>query len=243
MKKLILILSIGLALIGLMFPYISNSQLEPEEEGNPYIEQTISDGSKSVIKIIHKMVNGDQYLTKTSSAVVMHSDDNYYYSVTNYHALVKSDYQSYSIDVFDYQNTKYDAEIYSLNQAQQIISEMYDLGIIRFNKKDYELPIPTIRDMALTTTTLLTAVGYPDGIRTITSGSYNDIVSLSGYTTTLIEHSVELLPGNSGGGLFDNKNRLIGINVAGLFDDNGSFIKGYSIPINKVYEYLSLFDY
>lgn len=232
-------------ILGLSTYFISIQH--PLENNEPEIEEviitTINEGSKSVIKVVHKMVNGDQYLTKTSSAVIMLSDDNYYYAVTNYHGLIKENYQTYSIELSDYLNNVYPGEIVELNQAEEIISNIYDLGLLRFEKPSYELSIPIIRYSPLNLTTNLTAIGYPDGIRTVTTGNYSRMVKLNDFTLDLIEHSTEIYHGNSGGGLFDNNGKILGINSAGLFDDNGSFVNGYAIPIQKVLEYINLFSY
>lgn len=242
MKKLIFIIIVIVAALGITFTNLNkdvpdNSQ--PDEIVDPVVQ---NESSKSVIQIIHIMSNGEQTVTKSASAVVISEDDTHYYAVTNYHVLIKDDYETTEIEVYDYLQNKYIASRISLNQAQEIISTSYDLGLIKFEKSHVKLPIPEFRENSMSSLTVLSAVGYPNGSRTVTSGSYLSYVNVNGYVITLIEHNAELQPGNSGGGLFDASGKLVGINIAGVFDNEGTLITSYAIPVHKVSEYLSLFN-
>ncbi|MBN3490538.1 trypsin-like peptidase domain-containing protein [Acholeplasma equirhinis] len=242
MKKILIILTIILIVFAID-PIFNNFIDTPlaEEVQNDNNETTLIEGSRTVLKIVHTLINEEHYVTKTASAVIMFEDETSYYAITNYHVTFKEDYVTNNLEVTDYLNQTYNAFFVEMNQAQQIISEIFDLALVKFDKKEHELPLPVIRNMSLNNTVLLSAVGYPNGIRTSNTGFYTGLINVSGYSIDLIEHSVEIHPGFSGGGLFDLSGKLVGINVSGVFNEE-EFVTGFAIPISKVLEYINLFN-
>lgn len=242
LKKLIALLgALALLLFVCLYPNETKANITPEVD-NPIETVTTADSSRSVLKLVHTLESNNQVLTKSASAVVIHEDDVYYYAITNYHVLAKDTYNSTSVDVYDYLNNHYQASIILLNQAQELISQTYDLGLIKFEKQATEFVIPQMRETALNTTILLTAVGYPGGVRTVTTGFYTSMATVNEFPFQLVSHNAEIANGNSGGGLFDANGRLVGINVAAVFDLEGVVVTSYAIPVSKVLEYLSLFN-
>lgn len=240
MKKFILLIALLLITFGLLNP-IYNATSDPPLNDNVVDEVISIDGSKSVLKVVHRFEKDNLLVTKTGSAVIIESDDEYYYAVTNYHLMIKDDFQSIELQITDYLNNTFDGESLVQNNAQSIISSFYDLCIIRFQRNDIELPIATIRGLALTHTELLTAIGYPNGERIVTNGYLSDYIRLDLYPFEVIEHSVPITHGNSGGGLFDSSGKLVGIIMAGVFDESNVLITGYAIPVKDLQDYLELF--
>lgn len=241
-KKLFILLAAFLLLIVVcLLPGNEPKASEPIEIENHLPTEISADSSKSVIKLVHTMQSNNEIVTKTASAVILHEDDTYYYAVTNYHVLTKEGFETTSVDGYDYLGNHYQVSIILLNQAQEIISRSYDLGLIKFPKETHVYTIPEIRENALLTTTLLTAVGYPDGYKRVTNGYYLSSVKLNEFPYYVVSHTAEILNGNSGGGLFDSSGKLVGINVAAVLDNEGGFVQSYAIPSSKVLEYLELF--
>ena len=80
------------------------------------------------------------------------------------------------------------------------------------------------------------AVGNPLGTLggTVTNGiisALNRSISVEGQTMTLIQHSAQVSPGNSGGGLFNMNGELVGIVNAKSGDSEAEGI-GFAIPVN-----------
>lgn len=241
-KKIFLVLAAFLILIVVcLLPENEPKASEPIEIENHLPTEISADSSKSVIKLVHTMQSNNEVVTKTASAVILHEDDTYYYAVTNYHVLTKEGFETTSVDGYDYLGNHYQLSIILLNQAQEIISRSYDLGLIKFEKQSKVFTIPDIRQNGLTSTVLLTAVGYPEGTRKITNGYYLSFVNINQFPYQLISHNAEIQNGNSGGGLFDSSGKLVGINVAAVLDNEGGVIESYAIPSSKVLEYLELF--
>ncbi|VEU83143.1 S1 family peptidase [Acholeplasma hippikon] len=243
LKKLILLLgAFGLLLFVCLYDFTPTQAVIPDEPINHSPIENSADSSRSVLKLVHTLQGNNQMLNKTASAVVIHEDETYYYAITNYHVLDKDNYETVALDLYDYLGNQYQASKISLNQAQQLISEIYDLGLIKFEKLASEFVIPDVRTNPLNSTVLLTAVGYPNGTRSITNGYYQNMVNIENFPFQVISHNVSITHGNSGGGLFDASGKLVGINVAAALDLNGDLVQSYAIPTSKVLEYLSLFN-
>ena len=246
MKKIILYVALILfALLGyLLYENITTpiDQLDGIiDVENGHVESSFNESSKSVLKIVHTLSSGNQIVNKTASAVIITEDQNYYYAITNYHVMSKEGFETTNLAITSYLNQTFQAEIVEMNQAQEYIAVLYDLALIRFEKNLNELPLPVIREQALSSTSFLYAIGYPSGNRTTSSGYYIDLVDVSGYSFKLIEHSADIEHGFSGGALLDVSGKLVGINVSGIFNQHNEFITGYAIPVTKVLEFINLF--
>lgn len=241
-KIILLFILIAVLVTVCLYPSDTSTNLNTTQNDTVLPVEAINDHTKSVIKIVHYMEGNNQSISKTASAVILHEDDNYYYAVTNYHVLIKEGFETTSIDAVDYLGNTYQGTRILLNQAQEIISLAYDLGLIKFEKGNTDFIIPDVRVNTLTPTTLLTAVGYPNGIREITTGYFTSQISLDKFAFQVIAHNVPIVNGYSGGALFDSNGKIVGINVSAVIDINDLNIQSHAIPMAKVYEYLSLFN-
>ncbi len=247
-KFLILLLIIGG--IAYLAYYIGQNEISiggnPSENGNntedvlvdhQYYDQT----AKSVVRIHVAFSKNDSTAHVTGSAVIIYADDVFYYAVTNYHVLVKTGYESTSIQVIDYLNNEYEATSLVNSQILEIASDAYDLALIRF-EKGMAIPSVEYSNLTLTEGSQVHSVGYPGGVRTLTTGEMRGFIKVLKYPFQVIEHSSEINKGSSGGALLDRNGRLIGINASVLLSSNDAFLTGYAIPIEKVLEYIDLFN-
>jgi|GEM_PF-1225259 len=247
-KKLI---RIGLFLIliggvGSVIYYIGQSETpndinQPNETINtPIDDQYYDQTAKSVVHIVHVFANEETTINANASAVIVHADDEFYYAVTNFHVLVMDDYETESLKVRDYLNNEYDAVSLVDTQLLEIASESYDLGLIKF-PKTIDIPPVEYSNLTLSEGMQVHSVGYPGGIRSLTTGEYRGRAIMNKFPFYVIEHSSEIDHGSSGGALLDRNGRLMGINAAAMISSNDEFLTGYAIPINKVLEYIDLY--
>lgn len=208
------------------------------------IEDLITDGppvnevSKSVIKLVHKMHKDEIKIIKQGSGVIIDSDDNNYYVITNYHNMIKEGFETTNIEAIDYLGRFHDVALVLNPKIDfELISSAYDLSLLAIPKTK-SLLVAQIQDKAINAENMVFAVGYPDGVRSISSGVYQLTRHVIGFEHQMLVHSSLINHGSSGGGLFDITGALIGINAAGLYDAENNFIEGYSIPSSKVLEYL-----
>jgi S1-C subfamily serine protease len=212
----------------------------PETVNTPIDDQYYDQTAKSVIHLVHIFTNGEQTISANASAVIIYADDEYYYAVTNYHVLVMDDYETDTLKVRDYLNNEYDAVSLVDTQILEIASESYDLGLIRF-AKTIDIPPVEYSNLTLSEGMQVHSIGYPGGVRSLTTGVYRGRAIMNKFPFFAIEHSSEINHGSSGGALLDRNGRLVGINAAGMFSSNDEFLTGYAIPIDKVLEYIDLF--
>jgi S1-C subfamily serine protease len=246
-KKLIkfILLIIIVAIFGGFIFYIS--EVGPQASGSinetvntPIDDQYYDQTAKSVIHIVHIFTNGDTTINANASAVIIHADDEYYYAVTNYHVLVMDGYETESLYTRDYLGNEYIAESLVDTQLLEIASESYDLGLIKFPKA-VTIPPVEYSNLTLTEGAQVHSIGYPGGVRSLTTGEYRGRAIMRKFPFFVIEHSSEIDHGSSGGALLDRNGRLVGINAAAMLSSNDEFLTGYAIPIEKVIEYIDLF--
>jgi len=246
-KKLIkfVLLIITVAIFGGFIFYVS--EVGPQASGSinetvntPIDDQYYDQTAKSVIHIVHIFTNGDTTINANASAVIIHADDEFYYAVTNYHVLVMDGYETESLYARDYLNNEYIAESMVNTQLLEIASESYDLGLIKFPKAAIIPPVE-YSNLTLTEGAQVHSIGYPGGVRSLTTGEYRGRAIMNKFPFFVIEHSSEIDHGSSGGALLDRNGRLVGINAAAMLSSNDEFLTGYAIPIEKVIEYIDLF--
>lgn len=215
--------------------------IENEADNNPPIENSIGDISSSVLKIEHYMENSEGTIMKQASAVVIASDDDFYYLVSNFHILIKDDYVSKAIKAYDSLGRVQDAfVVFGLDDTELInLSVAYDLVLLKISKQ-FEVEVAKAVDKELSHNDLVTAIGYPNKLRRLTTGHYIESRYILGFVNQMIVFDAPIEPGSSGGGLFTTSGKLIGITTASLNDHDGTFIEGYAIPIRFVDEYITL---
>jgi S1-C subfamily serine protease len=111
-----------------------------------------------------------------------------------------------------------------------------DLAVIRVQVSDL-VPVRLARSSALRLGDAVIAIGFPLGLGgpTVTSGIVSGldrtIEGENGTLTGLLQTDAAINPGNSGGPLVDRAGRLVGINTAGVRQDNAENI-GFAISID-----------
>jgi S1-C subfamily serine protease len=112
-----------------------------------------------------------------------------------------------------------------------------DLAVIRV-KADDLVPVELARSSALRLGDAVIAIGFPAGLLggpTVTSGIVSGldrtIESPNGDLTGLLQTDAAINPGNSGGPLVDRSGRLVGINTAGIRNEDTENI-GFAIAID-----------
>ena len=172
----------------------------------------------------------------------------YYYALTNNHVVYfdRNQYDSVSYQVYDAYSNTYSSRYVKLLYA----NADYDLALIRF-EKDTELKVI---DFAKTSkTTNVFTLGNPKSLtNAISFGEYTstkqftpkeETADKSNVNFDVIIHSAFLDNGSSGGGLFNFNLELVGINFASsVTESTNEFIRGYTIPIEKVREFIDLYN-
>jgi S1-C subfamily serine protease len=202
--------------------------------------------SRSVVYVLvnHTSVELGTRKTSQGSGVVVDVDQEHFYVLTNFH-LIDTDggYSIDSVKVVDYLNNNYYAEIIITNQLEEIASETYDLALLKVPRIDTEINEAFKSRLQLTPGMIVHSIGYPGNERTFTSGKYLQLENSYGIPFQLISHDSYINKGSSGGALLDKNGDLLGINVRVLNDSTSDqFVKGYAIPLEKINEYLKMFN-
>lgn len=170
----------------------------------------------------------DGLTTSIGSGVIIDSDDNFYYAITNHHVIEDSESLTKSVATYDLISS--DFEILAS-------SEEIDLAIIRFEKsgRNNITPLSISGEEPLTDEFVMT-VGNPIGsMGSVTIGTVLEHVTIRSdldIQHDAIMHSAVIGNGSSGGALVDMYGNLIGINSWGI--DN----KYYAIPSTTVLEFI-----
>ena len=112
-----------------------------------------------------------------------------------------------------------------------------DLAVIRVQASGL-VPVRLARSSALRLGDAVIAIGFPLGLGgpTVTSGIVSGldrtIEGRNGDLTGLLQTDAAINPGNSGGPLVDRSGRLVGINTAGVRQDDAENI-GFAISIDE----------
>lgn len=194
------------------------------------IAQVVSNVSASVVEITTESMTTSlflqQYVTDGAGSGVILSADGYV--VTNNHVVSGAN----KITVTTQEGQSYDATIVGTDSKT-------DLAVLKIKAQDL---IPAILgdSDALQVGEDAIAIGNPLGQLggTVTNGiisAKSRDVSIDGETMNLLQTNAAVNPGNSGGGLFNNQGRLVGIINA---KSSGSGVEGlgFAIPINTARE-------
>lgn len=197
--------------------------------GSPLsIQEIAARNENSVVAIDTESVATDswlgQYVTQGAGSGVIYSEDGYI--VTNNHVIEDAS----TIKVTLHDGTQLDATLVATD-------EQTDVAVIKV-EKDGLIPVSIGDSSALNVGDLSVAIGNPLGrlagstSEGIISGLEREI-TLDGRTMVLIQTTASISPGNSGGGLFDQYGKLIGIVVAKSADSDAEGL-GFAIPVNLV---------
>lgn len=177
------------------------------------------------------------------SGVIFYENDDFYYVLTNQHvvALLRNTTTA-SYQIIDYQQKVYDAYLY---EGSQSVDD--DLAILFFEKGDKEYPLMVMNERELEVGEPVIAIGQPNGQKnTITFGTIEAFTATNvknryGESTfrdfLAIKHSAFVDSGSSGGMLLNYNLQLIGINFAGLEEDD-MHLYTFSIPVSVILSYL-----
>ncbi len=177
-----------------------------------------------VVTTEQQQANGlwGQYVTSGAGSGVILSEDGYI--ITNNHVISNAT----NIKVTLYDDTEYPATLVGADRQS-------DVAVLKIEATGLTPPaIGNSEDLAVGQSVL--AVGNPLGELggTVTNGIISALgreVVVEGTTMTLLQHNAAVSPGNSGGGLFNERGELIGIVNAKSTGDYAEGL-GFAIPIN-----------
>ena len=186
-------------------------------------------------------VNGE--VTSTGSGVIFDEDASYYYCLTNHHVAEKKDgYDNLTIKIEDCYGVEHEAMLKYSNSS-------YDLAVVRFKKGDTEL---RVAELALTPADIgdiVINLGQPEGLKNaVTYGhvvAYNQLGdSLDGNEESDVEFEVmwqnaPINHGSSGGAVLNDELKLVGINFAAGEDASQEMLYAFSIPVDRVREFIA----
>lgn len=197
--------------------------------------------SRAVMKliIVYENNQGDQ-VTATGSAVIIAEDDDFSYLITNHHNIRQRDYDLKSIIAIDYTNETYEAISMVINDTYEIISDLYDLALLKTRKLSIKPAILSTLEMH--PGSIVHSVGYPKGERAIEQGVFIEMIKdIEYFPFEAIKSNATIQKGSSGGALIDRKGNLLAITTLGAFAPGNEFVYSYSIPVSIVQEYLQLY--
>lgn len=163
-----------------------------------------------------------QYVESGAGSGVVLTQDGYI--ITNNHVVAGAS----NIKVTLYDGTEYTASLVGADSQT-------DIAVIKIDATGLAPAVLGDSDSLAVGQEVL-AVGNPLGTLggTVTNGiisALNRSISVEGQTMTLIQHSAQVSPGNSGGGLFNMNGELVGIVNAKSGDSEAEGI-GFAIPVN-----------
>jgi serine protease Do len=173
---------------------------------------------------------GDQRRSGLGSGVIVRSNGDTFYVVTNYHVVQDAD----QIGVVLHDEREFEASLVGGD-------ERTDLALLEFTSSD-GIPVIELGDSDdVRVGQWAIAVGNPYGFESsVTAG----IISAVGRTaqpgtpiggfTEYIQTDAAINPGNSGGALVDLDGRLVGVNAWIASQSGGSAGIGFAIPVNVV---------
>lgn len=167
-------------------------------------EKVFEIASPSIVVV--KIFNSKNALLGLGSGVVVEKDK----IITNCHvAKAKPNINL----IVEYKDNNYDADL--IGQLEE-----YDLCLIQTN--NLNAPIVTIKHASeLKVGQKVYAIGTPSGLElTLTDGLISSLRNFNG-ESKIIQTSAAISPGSSGGGLFDDNGKLIGVTTFKLKDADG----------------------
>lgn len=190
------------------------------------VNETVSHGSGVIFKK-HTETGGFTYFALTNNHVTYLQDDgrNYEYTIT------------------DCYNNVYQSEVL-------FSSADYDLAIVAF-KSAVEYKVLSFAKSNPRIDDLVIAFGSPSGIsNTVTFGTikeYGHVTLSGGFSKEMsnvkflvANHDAYMDSGSSGGVLLDKNYNICGINYAAAVNDNGKFLSGYAIPLERIIEFINM---
>ena len=184
--------------------------------------------------------NSRKYTTEgAGSGVIVASDDDEIFVLTNYHVVEKS--TELSVKFID--DESYDAKIKG-------VSERKDVAVVSVSKKDMKKStLESIKIATLGSSDDLkvgngiiaigNALGYGQSVTTGVVSALNRELKTDDYTQDMIQIDAAINGGNSGGALLNSKGEVVGINTAKYSSNllsSGTSIEGmgFAIPISDV---------
>lgn len=192
------------------------------------------DRVNSTFRVLNRSFNDELGVTNTGTAFIFEEDENYSYLLTNAHVVkIQQGYTNNQISVLDYNGIKSDAFILEGSYQEQL-----DLAILVIDKVNHQ-PIE-IKDVTVNLNDEVVSIGYYPTAQV----TYGHITSLNRIdyivNMVVIGHTASILPGASGGPVFNSNLELIGINYSNV-TSNGEFIRAYSIPVSTIKNYINDF--
>lgn len=204
--------------------------VSPTVSGNLSVSDIAAQAGPSVVAIDVQAVStgggffgGGTTQSGAGSGVIISEDG---YIVTNHHVIDGAT----SIKVTTPDGTEYEATVVGSDATA-------DVAVIKVDASGLTAAVIGDSDDLRVGDTAV-AIGNPLGTLsgTVTSGivsALNREVTVENVNMTLIQTSASVNPGNSGGGLFNDKGQLVGMVNAGATSAEGV---GFAIPINTVME-------
>ncbi|MBR6071902.1 MAG: trypsin-like peptidase domain-containing protein [Acholeplasmatales bacterium] len=212
---------------------------------------------KSCIKVeTYAYTNGfirQSYSDSIGSGVIFDEDDNYYYALTNNHVVYydSSKYKNVEYHIYDcYSNVYGDPQEDSTLRSELIGNKPeYDLALLKFTKGSKTLEVAKMANSSESykvfslgnPKSLTNAISFGEITGTKTFTPKEETKDKSNVSFDVLTHSSELNNGSSGGGLFNFNLELVGINFASSVSTSDEFIRGYTIPIEKVKEFINIY--
>ena len=174
----------------------------------------------------------------TGSGVIFFEDSYYYYILTNEHVVRdESGYPLTTVSVTDAYGYSYEAD-------RLAMSSVYDLAALRVRKGDKLLAVADVADADPTVGDFVISVGCPGGLNNAVT--YGEIKRYDSFTVNgamvafkVGTHDAFIKNGSSGGGLFNERFELVGINFAASTDPSGEFSEAAFVQISRVIEFLT----
>ncbi len=178
----------------------------------------------------------------SGSGVIFDSGDGHtYYCLTNNHVVIH-DFPKILYTVTDFLGNEY-------SQTDLVGADPeYDLAMLSFHDIFLEgLTVAPLGEKNPEVGSRIYSLGQPKGqsnaitvgrVSTYKSVTLNGNESTSNVTFPTITHSSWIASGSSGGPVFDSNLHIVGINYADGVDDDGEFLCGFAVPIEKVLEFI-----
>lgn len=204
---------------------------------------------KSDVTIHNKQYNsflGIRTSSKTNlgSGIIFKRIGSTYYVLTNNHVVYfNGKYKKQKITITDFDGKKYTAKIVG-NDAK------YDLAILSFNTTK-NLTVTQLADSNPEINEEIIAIGHPKGHSdTVTYGKileykeiemFDDNANKSDVDFPVILHSANTAKGSSGCAILNANLNIVAIHFAGAENENGEFLYGAAIPLDKIKEFMDFY--
>ncbi len=184
------------------------------------------------------------------SGEIISENENYYYALTNNHVVYQENTgYNYECYVYDSYDREYQAKVLYQNAD-------YDLALIaiykEYNDQDPLKPLNLANESPTLINEDVITMGYPNGLtnalslgKTIKYKAFEpdeEFKKKSNITFDVLCHSSYITNGSSGGALLDTNLNLIGINFASATDKDNNYLITYSIPVEKIKEFIDLYN-